>query len=122
MHLGLRLETDGPWLAEGGATDKAASANRIRAQHRVDASPLQELDLLLTRLCASVPVRQRPCRPHMSSDDAACAHARMRPCPHAPMPSRALEVTSYPPMRCPALPDAAWRACGTVPHVARGAA
>jgi hypothetical protein len=29
---------------------------RIRAQRRAEASPLQELDILLTRLCASVPV------------------------------------------------------------------
>jgi len=40
----------------GGGSDKAAAADRMRAQHRVDASPLQELDLMLTRLCASVPV------------------------------------------------------------------
>jgi DNA polymerase delta subunit 2 len=48
--------------AEAGlahASGKAAGGgggDKLRAQHRLEASPLQELDLLLTRLCASVPV------------------------------------------------------------------
>ena len=53
----MQLKTDDALRAEGGGSDKGVTANRIRAEHRVDASPLQELDLLLTRLCASVPVR-----------------------------------------------------------------
>ena len=41
-----------PAAAQGGKADEGA----VRAKHRADASPLQELDLILTRLCASVPV------------------------------------------------------------------
>jgi DNA polymerase delta subunit 2 len=37
-------------------SDSCGGGDKIRAQHRLDASPLQELDLMLTRLCASVPV------------------------------------------------------------------